>query len=261
MLKASLHVHVDGDHDDYIRYSGFELLDHAAELGYDVVAFTCHERVVINAELKEHAHKLGILLIPGIEVNAGGHVLILNADQSATEIRSLEALQRYRDERPDIFTIAAHPYFPARKYCLQERLEPNLRLFDAIEHSWFYSKWIDWNKPAKALAQKHELPYIATADIHLLEQLHNGHVLIDAEKNIESIFEALRSHRFESVAKPQGVLGMWWTFAKMQWSMIAKRLPWNPPHIPFTPLDETFPGSHQGAGAQQSENIGLSGRI
>lgn len=256
MLKASLHVHIQGDHDDYIVYSGFELLDRAAALGFNVIAFTCHKRVVITQDLKDHAKQLGILLIPGIEMNLGGHVLILNADALAQELKTLDHLRQYRAIRPEIFTIAAHPFFPRRSICLGEKIHTNLDCFDAIEHSWFYSRSIDWNKKARALAQEKGLPYIATADVHLLSQLQNGHVLIDAEKNIESVLEALRNHQFISVAKPQSFLGMWWTAAKMHWEVEAKKyFPWTPPRFVFE--HETLPRTHQ----SQSERITETDRI
>lgn len=240
MLKTSLHIHIHGDRDDYIRYNGFELLDHAHTLGFDVIAFTCHERVVITQELKDHAHSLGILLIPGIELNLGGHVLVLNADPEAQSLKTLEDLRKYRETHSDIFVIAAHPFFPSwsplnptKKLCLKEKLLENIKLFDAIEYSWFYSKWIDWNKKAKIVAEKNGLPYLATSDVHLLEMLNNGHVLIEAERNIESIFEALKAKQFVSVSKPQGVFRMWWTFAKMNLNQFYKYLPWAPPHTVF----------------------------
>lgn len=257
MLKASLHVHIEGDADDYISYSGFELLDEAAELGYDVIAFTCHRRVVMTPDFKEHAKQLDILLIPGIEVNLGGHILILNADLTAQELRTLEDLRRYRTLRPEIFTIAAHPFFPRPSICLGEKLRANLDCFDAIEHSWFYSHHIDWNKKATALAQEKNLPHIATADVHMLSQLQNGHVLIDAEKNSESVLEALRDHRFISVAKPQTTLGMWWTFVKMHWQVEIKRhFPWAPPHHVFN-LYETLPRTHQNQSERQPQDAGV----
>ncbi|MDP2625017.1 MAG: PHP-associated domain-containing protein [Candidatus Peregrinibacteria bacterium] len=233
MLKASLHVHIKGDHDDYIEYTGFELLDRAHALGYDIIAFTCHERVVFNEELQAHAKNLGILLIPGIEINVEGHILVLNAHPMTQFIKTPEELRAYRIEHPESFTIAAHPFFPKRKFCLQERIYKHLDLLDGIELSWFYSKMIDWNKKAKALAERVERPYIATSDIHLLEQLENGHVIVDCEKNIESFIEALRNKQFKSIAKPQGVFQMWWTFGKMLATQMKRFLPWSPPHIIF----------------------------
>lgn len=238
MLKASLHVHVQGDHDDYILYSGFELLDRAAALGYEVVAFTSHERVIFSPELQAHANKHGILLIPGIELNLGGHVLVLNACPRAEKLKTLDDLRTYREERPEIFTIAAHPYYPKRKFCFQESLIPNLDAFDGIEQSWFYSRLIDWNHKAAQVAQDHQLPYIATADIHLLEQLNNGHILIDAEKNIKSVLSAMREKRFMSVSKPQGVFQMWWVFGKMLLTGFTYLLPWTPPHLVFENMEQ-----------------------
>jgi predicted metal-dependent phosphoesterase TrpH len=250
MLKASLHVHVMGDQDDYILYTGFELLDKAAELGYEVIAFTSHERVIFSPELKNHAENLGILLIPGIEINLDGHTLIINACPKAQTLKTLDDLRNYRKERPEIFTIAAHPFYPKRKYCFQESLVPNLDAFDAIEHSWFYSKLMDWNPKARAVANKHNLPYIATSDIHLLEQLHNGHVLIDAEKNVKSILEALRAQRFTSVAKPQGVFQMWRVFGKMLATGLLRYAPWTDPHLVFE--HETLPPKHQETSSDES---------
>lgn len=252
MLKTSLHVHVRGDHDDYILYTPEKLIDHAAKLGYEVIAFTCHERVVYTKKLADYARDKGILLIPGIELNLGGHVLVLNADRHAQEIKTLDDLRAYRRDRPEIFTIAAHPFFPEhtrRRLCFREKIHENIDCFDGIEHSWFYSKTINFNKKAQALAEQHKLPYIATADAHRLDMLHNGHVLVDAVKNIESVLEALREHRFTSVAVPQSLLGMAWTFGRMQLDGLKQFLPWFPPHHVFE-HDELPP-----AGQKKSQTI------
>jgi predicted metal-dependent phosphoesterase TrpH len=251
MLKASFHVHIKGDQSDYIPYDGFEFLDHAKKNGFDVIAFTCHDRVVYTEKLKAHAKSLGILLIPGVEMNLGGHTLILNATPEAASLKTLDDLRDYKRKRPQIFTIAAHPFFPEKKYCFQNDLYENLDAFDAIEQSWFYSKLIDWNKKAKAVIEKNNLPYIATSDIHLLEQIDNGHILIDAEPNIESIFEALKNKKFKSVSKPQGVFKMWWIFAKMLWKGITRYFPWTPPHIIFDHAN--FPHSNQRKGKKRSK--------
>ena len=259
MLKASLHVHVQGDHDDYILYTGFELLDRAAALGFEVIAFTCHERVINTPELQEHARDLGIILIPGIELNLGGHVLVLNACPKAQTLKTLDDLRVYRKERPEIFSIAAHPFYPKRKFCFQEKLLPNLDAFDAIEHSWFYSRLMDWNPKAKRIANAHNLPYIATSDIHLLEQLENGHILINSDKNLESVLEAMRENQFVSVSKPQGVFQMWWVFGKMLWTGITQYFPWTPPHLVFE--HETLPSDHQTTSSIESKTDRFSRRL
>lgn len=250
MLKASLHVHIQGDRDDYIRYTGFELLDRAATLGFDVIAFTSHERVIYTRELADYAASKKILLIPGVELNLGGHVLVINATPEAQLIDTLDELRAYKKTHPDCLTIAAHPFFPRRKLCFQESLEPNIDAFDAIEHSWFYSRWIDWNKKALALAKKYDRPVIATSDVHLLEQLENGYVLIDAPKNPKAIVSALKQKKFKSFSKPQGLFEMWWVFAKMNIEGSMQWLPGAPPHVVFE--HESIPEKHKGKGKKKS---------
>lgn len=225
MLKASLHIHVQGDLDDYIPYTAMDLVERAYELHFDVLAITTHRRVLCPRVIQEAAKELGILLIPGIELNLNGHVLLLNATPEAEALKTLPDLREYRKNHPECFTMAAHPFFPGKSKCFQKRLEPNLDLFDGIEKSWFYSKTIDFNKKTERLTSKHNLPHIATADAHLLEQLEMDHVMIHADKNIESIFEALRNQQFANVSEPKKFFRMLWTFAKMTLSTSKKHLP------------------------------------
>ena len=259
MLKASLHIHIQGDPEDYLNYTGFDVLDRAHKLGYEVIAFTCHHRVVMTPEFQEHAKKLDILLITGVELNLGGDIVVLNASPEIERLKTPDDLRQYRLAHPEIFIMAAHPFFPVRKWCLQERIHDCIDIFDAIEHCWFYSKLINLNKKAQALAKKHNLPYIATADLHLLSEIRGNHVLIDAEKNIESVLEALRQGKFKSVAKPQGIFQMFWTFAKMQAIGFSSFLPWAPPHIPFQ--HEKFHRQHQTKSKSRSQKTSISRRI
>ena len=69
MLKADLHIHTKEDpvHHKDIKYTAKQLIDHAANQGYEVIAITCHNKVYYNKKIKEYAKKKGILLIPGIE--------------------------------------------------------------------------------------------------------------------------------------------------------------------------------------------------
>ncbi|HCW32767.1 TPA: hypothetical protein DGH83_04705 [Candidatus Peregrinibacteria bacterium] len=233
MLKATLHTHLQGDHDDYIGHTGFELLDYAKKLNFDVVAFSAHERVIITEDLKQYARSLDILLIPGIEINLGGHVLILNAHPETQYLKTLEDLRSYRLNHPEIFIIAAHPFFPQSSMCLQLNAHRYIDVFDGIEQSWFYTEWFNFNKKAESLAKQHNLPYIATSDVHILEMLHLDYVFIDAEKSIEAVFEAMRSKRFYSISYPKSLFQMIKIFAKMNLVNAKRYLPWSPPHFIF----------------------------
>lgn len=67
MLKTDLHLHTKEDpfDKDHITYSAKALIAHAAELNFDVISITNHNRVTYSKKLKDYAGSKGILLIPG----------------------------------------------------------------------------------------------------------------------------------------------------------------------------------------------------
>ncbi|MBT7483232.1 hypothetical protein HN680_00515 [Candidatus Peregrinibacteria bacterium] len=235
MLKSSLHIHIQGDPKDYITHTGYDLIDRAHKLGYEVLAITCHWRVVMWSDLKKYAEERGILLIQGAEIEINnGDILILNAPPDVQFIQTFKQLAAYKKDHPEIFIIAPHPFFPSSKGCLKSQLYDHIDIFDGIEKSWFYSHSINFNRRARRLANLCDLPYIATADIHILDQIEiGGHVLINAEKNIESVLEALRQKKFKSISRPLTNFKMALTFARMTLANLSQYLPWTPPHIPF----------------------------
>lgn len=260
MLKASLHIHIQGDPKDYIRHTGFELIDRAHKLGYEVLAITCHRRVVMTPELQAYAEERNILLIPGVELECKeGDVVILNAPPEIELLDTLDELRGYKMAHPEILIMAPHPFFPGPKTCLQKKLHKYIDVFDAIEHCWMYSSLLDFNKKAEQTAKKHNLPLIATSDIHILDQINGNHVLIDADKNIESILEALRRNQFKSVAQPKGTFQMFWDFGRMNASGLAKYLPWTPPHQPFQ--HEKLHRKHKTKSRKRSTKISFPRRV
>ncbi len=253
MLKSSLHIHIKGDPRDYIEYSGFELIRKAHDLGFEVLAITCHWRVVMWDKLQKYAKKRGILLISGVELCLqNSDVIVLNAPPDIEFIQTLSELKTYKKKHPEIFVIAPHPFFPSPIGCLKKLLYKHLDLFDGIEESWFHSKTINFNKKAAKLAQQNNIPYIATGDVHLLEQLDLGHVLINAQKNTESVLEALRKNRFKSISHPVSVFKMIHIFGKMNLNYLKRFFPWSPPHIPF--LHEKFHQNYKIKSQAKSKN-------
>ena len=213
-LKANLHFHAADDPKDRISYSVKEGIDRAAELKFDVLALTCHYFFAWKKSYADYATQRGILLIPGIEVNVEGpsnrlgrHVVILNCDKEAEQVRTLKDIADYREYKPDIFILAPHPFYPhpLEKLSLKEHLVPNIDLFDAIELSWFYSKWFKKNnRKAEKIARKYKLPFIATSDTHFLEHLDFGYVVAEAaEKTPEAIFNAIKQGNFYNVTGPR----------------------------------------------------------
>ncbi len=76
------------------------------------------------------------------------------------------------------------------------------RLFDALEYCHFYSTRINFNQKALEVCQSHGFPLIGNSDAHFLSQFGTTYSLIYAEKNVESIFTAIRANRVKIVTQP-----------------------------------------------------------
>lgn len=205
-LKADFHVHTREDpKDGYIKYTAKELLDRAAELGFDVITIANHGEMYFHEELRRYAEEREILLIPGVEACVEGkHVLLVNCRQGQSYRRGLKlaTIRSYAGEESLI--IAPHPFYP-KSYCLQGKLEQHIQVFDAIEYSHLHFRMLNFNKKAVALAKRCQLPLVGTSDAHQLEKLHTTYSLIDAEeKSIPAVLQAVRDGRVEVVTRALG---------------------------------------------------------
>ena len=200
-LKVDLHIHTGEDQEDQLTYSAYQILDKASQLGFDAIAITNHNSVLIDQKIAQYARKKEILLIPGMEATLSHkHVLIINPDfQSNPTGRSLDDLSKIKTE--DNLVIAPHPFFPLSK-ALKSLFFKYLSYFDAIEYSHFYHKWIDCNKKAASYAQQHQLPLLGTSDCHFLWEFGKTYSLIAADKNIASIIEAVKAGKIEIRSSP-----------------------------------------------------------
>lgn len=205
-IKTNFHFHTDDDPLDVVEHSLRDGIDHAAVHGFGALAVTCHQTFAWTKEYAKYAEERNILLIPGIEINAdeargtkGYHVLVLNATKEAEGIRTFQELASYKNTHPESFVMAPHPYFYGN-FSLHELLEKYIRLFDAIEHSWFYSKLFNRNRKAREIAEKYGLPLVATSDTHFFDFFNTDYAVIDAkERTVKSLFDALRKKKFHNV--------------------------------------------------------------
>lgn len=202
-LKVQFHVHTAQDLVDRPKHTAEEMLDFAAEKNYDVVAITHHDQFFFNEDIKAYAEKLGILLVPGIEKTISRrHVLIISATKDAEQINNFYDLCKYKKTHPECIVIAPHPYYP-QGYCLQEKLLENINLFDAIEYSWFHTEKLNmFNKKAEQVAKLHRKAFLGTSDNHILKHFDQNYSLIYAEKNWESIREAILANKVEAKPTP-----------------------------------------------------------
>lgn len=204
ILKTNLHLHTNDDPEDALPHSFTDVLDLAAQYGFGCIALTCHNKYVDYPEYQKAAEARGILFVPGVERTIEKcHVVILNSGKEIERARTFDELRAYKAAHPELFIIAPHPYFPGG-YSLYNKLEQHKDLFDAIEHSWFYSRHINLNKKAERVARALNLPFIATSDMHVLTYLNTNYAEIEVtERTIPALFDAIRKNRFTNVTSPR----------------------------------------------------------
>jgi len=203
-------MHTSDDPRDVVGYSLFDAVDHAARHGFEVLALTCHEVCAWTEEYATYAATKGVLLIPGVELDVaeragerGRHVLLLGADKDAERIRTFADLAAYRATHKGVLVIAPHPYFYGN-FSLHAYLEKYIDLFDAIEHSWFYSTKINRNTRAAQVAAHHRKPFIATSDTHFFDYMHENYALLEVqEKTQAGVFAAITNHAFVNYTRPR----------------------------------------------------------
>ncbi|RMD93055.1 MAG: hypothetical protein D6813_04760 [Calditrichaeota bacterium] len=200
-LKGDFHLHTADDRHDYIQHTAEELIDHAARKGFKLLSITNHDTFTFHKDLYNYALDRGILLIPGIEKKIENkHVLLLNAFPACEKIKTFEELRRAKSD--GLFVIAPHPFFKTL-HCLEDQLIEHIELFDAIEYSFFYSKWFNFNKKAVAVACDYDLPLVGNSDCHLLKYFGLCHSLIYAEQlNELAVFEAIRAKKIKVISEP-----------------------------------------------------------
>jgi predicted metal-dependent phosphoesterase TrpH len=203
MLKIELHAHTSDDPHDYIPHSATDLIDRAAELGYNALAITLHDRWFDAGNVIEYAGARGITLIRGVEKSINGkHVLLLNFDVAAERVDTFHQLGELRRSQPAGLVIAPHPFYPAR-CCLGRLLDRHADLFDAVEVNAFYTSHLTrFNNSAVGWAQQAGKPIVANGDIHRLIQLGTTFSLVDAPPEPDAICDAIRAGKVEIRTQP-----------------------------------------------------------
>lgn len=200
-LKADLHTHCAGDPRDLIGYSPEMLIDAVAKANVQVLALTCHTKVVYNARLAEYGRQRGVLLIPGAELNLDGkHVVALNPDEEQAEAKTFAELRR-RGKRNAVF-FPSHPFYLGPT-CLGRHLAAHADLFDAIEYSAVYLRLVNPNRWGVRAARQLGLPLLGNSDTHMLPYCSNTCSWIEAEEaSVDAVIDAIRKGRVTLETKP-----------------------------------------------------------
>ena len=201
-LKCDLHLHTREDPRHQLNYSARELLEEASKKGYHVVSITNHNTVTYDQELADFAHSKGILLIPGVEATVmGKHVLIYGVEGMDEQWDKLTFFDLKRLKAKGALIVAPHPFYPNYN-CLGNLLERFSALFDAVEYSHLYTKKLNFNLKANDFAKSKGMPLLGLSDAHSLKQLDYTYTLIDSEKDMSSIFEAIKLNKTTIITRP-----------------------------------------------------------
>ena len=217
MLKVKLHTHTSDDPLDRIPHTSHELIDRAAELGYDALAITLHERQLDIQPLISYARDRRLVLIAGVEQTVEGrHVLLLNFPHGSTDdIRTFDDLRRLRRQHAGLI-VAPHPFFPSPS-CLFGRLDDHADLFDAVEYNAMYTRSLEFNRAAERWAARRGKPMVGNGDVHRLCQLGTTYSIVDAQPDATSICQAVAAGRVRVVSRPLA----WTTAAAIMASLLA----------------------------------------
>lgn len=204
MLKVELHSHTADDPVDTIPYSTYQLIDRAAELRYQALAITLHDRQLDVRQFASYAADRGIMLIRGIERTIEGrHVLLLNFSPATEHVHSFADLAKLKS-RENGLVVAPHPFYPIGP-SLREMLSPHAHMFDAVEYNAMFTRALNFNRRAARWARAHGKPMVGNGDVHRLRQLGTTYSLVDAEPTPDAICGAIRAGRVRVEAQPLSV--------------------------------------------------------
>ena len=160
------------------------------------------------------------MLIPGTEARGEGkNVILLNVPKEDAKIKTCAAVKDCKKKHPESFIMAPHPFYP-KNISSRKQFLKNIDLFDWVEYSHCYLGYFNgFNKKAVKYARKYNLPVIGTSDAHQICQFNKTCSFVDADKDINSVLNALRENKIKINTKPLSSL----LLPKLFYPMIIKR--------------------------------------
>ncbi|MGB8310052.1 MAG: PHP domain-containing protein [Methanoregula sp.] len=187
MLTCDLHVHTNFSKDG--ESSVEDILRQAETVGLDVIAITDHD--CVDGAKKALAFNSTILVIPGIEVSTRqGHLIVLGVTEiipSGLDVRETVRIAH----RMGALVILPHPYHLWR-HGVARRIRAAMSIVDAVEA--FNSRYIvgSANQKAGRIAARLHKPCVGGSDAHNARFVGYGRTFIEAEPDMQAIFDAIR---------------------------------------------------------------------
>jgi hypothetical protein len=260
-LKADLHIHTCEDVVDYhlIRYSTEDVIAHARQEGFQVIAVTNHLRPTVTAEQVARARDQGLLLLAGVEAQIRArHVLVIGPEGRLIPPKTFDDLRAMR--RDGYLVIAPHPFYPS-PFALRGLLPRHLDAFDAVEYCHFYSRVLNPNRRAVALAWEHDLPLVGRGTPfrwcpHMPAwQLGKTYSLIESEPSAEAVIAAVKAGRVRVVSQPLALP----VYLQVLFGKVVSDVFWNIPYYFLFGRPRKREGEHhsdgEGEGGHHSDGV------
>lgn len=198
MLKMDSHIHSQYSADSNSRLD--DIISVAQKRNIDILAISDHNTVDGTGEIIRKTKNTDILAIPSIEISSTkGHILGFGCEENIPRDLSPEdTIDRIHDLGG--LAIVPHPYCFYRHGLLHKTDHKNLKI-DAIEtkNARFIVGYC--NNKAKNLSKNENLPGLGASDAHYYKFVGDCYSMIDCEKDIDSVFKAIKKNKVEACGK------------------------------------------------------------
>jgi len=201
-LKVDLHIHSHFSPDGGM--SPEEVLKTAEMAGLDVIAVTDHNTIKGGLETRKLVRERDIIVIVGEEIKTeDGEVIGLGLKENIEKGLPLEETCRLIKGQKGLVMIP-HPFEKLRKG-VGKKMKNIIDYIDAVEVFNARCYFERSNRKAEEFAREHNLPVCAGSDAHFSMEIGSAYMVIDSEKNADSVLRALKECKAAIVGKRTGI--------------------------------------------------------
>ena len=198
MLKMDTHIHSEYSPDSKSKLK--DIFNVAKNRGLDIIAISDHNTVEGSKEAIRLTKNDDLFVVPSIEISSlEGHILGFGCEENIKrDLPAGETIDLIHDQGG--LAIIPHPYCFYRHGLLCKADYKDLKI-DAIEtkNARFIVGYC--NNKAKKLSKKENLPGLGASDAHYYKFVGDCYSKIDCEKDIDSIFKAIKKSKVEALGK------------------------------------------------------------
>ena len=198
MLKMDSHIHSEYSPDSKSKLK--DIFKVAKTRGLDIIAISDHNTVEGSREAIRLTKNDDLFVVPSIEISSlEGHILGFGCEENIKrDLPAGETIDLIHEQGG--LAIIPHPYCFYRHGLLCKADYKDLKI-DAIEtkNARFIVGYC--NNKAKKLSKKENLPGLGASDAHYYKFVGDCYSKIDCEKDIDSVFKAIKKGKVEALGK------------------------------------------------------------